>query len=286
MIGAALPAIACAARRPVTFDAGRSTTLQKEIVSRLAGDSEIRSGVRVAGRSAVENRKEVRAYLAELFKKFGLAPRRQTYSAEGENVYAILSCRRPSAETVVLGAHYDTARNSPGANDNASGVAAVAAVAERMSRFEGPISRDIVFVFFDEEERGMRGSRAFAQMLKDENRAVHSVHTIDQMGWDQDGDRAIELEIPYEGATDLYRRAATALGMNIVIRTTAEAGSDHSAFRRLGYKAVGITEEYRNSDTTPYIHRPGDTTRTVDFEYLASTTRLLAKAMETIAASQ
>ena len=116
-----------------------------------------------------------------------------------------------------------------------------------------------VFKKLDEEERGLRGSRAFAQMLMDEKRVVHSVHTIDQMGWDQDDDRAIELELPYDGALDLYKKADDALNVKIPILTTTESGSDHSAFRRLGFKAVGITEEYRNKDTTPFIHRPGDT---------------------------
>jgi hypothetical protein len=253
-------------------------TLQKEIISKLAGDSEIRPGVKLADRNTGENRREARAYLADLLKRFGLEPRTHAYSPEGENIYATLSCGRPSAETIVLGAHYDTARGSPGANDNATGVAAVAGVARQMRRHPER-TRDIIFVFFDEEERGSRGSKAFARMLKDENRPIHSVHTIDQMGWDQDGDRAIELEIPYDGALELYRQAARELKMTIPIHTTAEAGSDHSAFRKLNYRAVGITEEYRNKDTTPWIHRPGDTTATIDFAYLRSTTQLVTEVM-------
>ena len=97
------------------------------------------------------------------------------------------------------------------------------------------------------------------------------------MGWDQNHNRAIELEIPYEGAVELYQQAADTLKLTIPIFTTAETGSDHVSFRRLGYKAVGITEEYRHGDTTPFIHRAGDTFQTIDFEYLASTTRLLVE---------
>lgn len=275
---------ACAMRRSASGPAagGDVTSLQKEIISKLAGDSEIRPGVKLPNRNTLENRQEARVFLVDLLKRFGLEPKRQTYSSEGENIYAVLSCGRPAAETIVLGAHYDTVRNSPGANDDATGVAAVAAVARQMSR-NPKRSRDILFVFFDEEERGLRGSKAFAQMLKDENHPVHSVHTIDQMGWDQDRDRAIELEIPYDGALELYQKAAKDLKMAIPIYTTTEAGSDHSAFRRLGYKAVGITEEYRHGDTTPWMHKPGDTTETIDFEYLGSTTRLVAEVMNGLA---
>jgi hypothetical protein len=258
------------------------TVLQKEIISKLAGDGEIRPGVKLANRTTLENRQEVRTFLAELLLRLGLDPKKQAYGTDGENIFAILSCGRPAAEAVVFGAHYDSARNSPGANDNASGVALIAAAAREMKRIKIR-TRDIIFVFFDEEERGLRGSRAFAQLLKDEKRAIHSVHTVDQMGWDQDGDRAIELEVPYDGAVTLYQRATAALKMTIPILTTTEQGSDHSAFRRIGYPAVGITEEYRNKDTTPYIHRPGDTMETINFDYLASTTALMIEVMKALA---
>jgi acetylornithine deacetylase/succinyl-diaminopimelate desuccinylase-like protein len=275
---------ACAATRPPSTEVTTPAliAMQTRIVSTLAGDAEIRPGLKLANRTTPENKVAARTYLANLLTQFGLVAKRQAYSAEGENVYALLSCGRPSAELVVVGAHYDSARNSPGANDDATGVAAVAALVEQLVRVTRR-TRDVAFVFFDEEERGLRGSRAFAQWLKDEKRPVHSVHTIDQMGWDQDGDRAIELELPYEGARELYAAAAAALKMTIQMHVTTEAGSDHSAFRRLGFNAVGITEEYRNKDTTPFIHRPGDTANTVNFDYLASTTRLFVKVIETLA---
>ena len=129
----------------------------------------------------------------------------------------------------------------------------------------------------------MRGSRAFAQKLKDEGAKIHSVHTVDQMGWDQDGDRTVELEIPYEGALELYSQVAAGMKPPVPILTTQERGSDHSAFRRLGFKAVGLTEEYHHNDTTPYIHRPGDTAATVNFDYLASTTELAVRVWTLLA---
>jgi len=87
------------------------------------------------------------------------------------------------------------------------------------------------------------------------------------------------LEIPYEGPLGLYREAALSAHFSPQIHVTREVGSDHTAFRRLGMPAVGITEEYRNGDTTPHIHRPTDTWDTVDFEYLAAGTRLVQAAM-------
>jgi hypothetical protein len=259
--------------------------LQKEILAKLTGESEIQPGVKLANRATTETKQAARAYLVDLLKGFGLEPKRQPYgTAGGVNIYAILAGDHSSTGTIVLGAHYDSVPAGPGANDDGSGVAAVAAVAKAMSSVKGR-TRDIIFIFFDEEERGLRGSRAFAQMLLDEKRPVLSVHTIDQVAWDQNNNRAVELELPYDGAVALYRKAADTLGMKIDLWESTETGSDHSSFRRLGFKAIGVTEEYRHrdangqNDTTPFIHKAGDTYATINFDYLASTTRLMVEVM-------
>ncbi len=260
----------------------RITALQREVLAALTGETDIRPGVKITNRFTIENKREARTYLAAQLSRIGLTPQRQSYGTESENVYAILSCGRPGAEAVVFGAHYDSVRVAPGANDDGTGVVAVLATARELAKTKGR-TRDLIFVFFDEEERGLVGSRNFAQMLKDQNRLVHSVHTIDQAGWDGNGNRAIELELPYDGAVALYKRAAAALGMTMPIWETTETGSDHSSFRRLGFKAIGITEEYRHNDTTPFIHKAGDTLATINFPYLASTTRLMIQVMTQLA---
>ena len=184
-----------------------------------------------------------------------------------------------SDEYLVLGGHFDSVGRAPGANDNATGCAAVLGTARHLVGLSQR-SRNVYVVLFDEEERGLQGSHAFAEKLQAEGKKVVAVHTIDQMGWDADGDGALELEIPYEGAVELYRQAAEAAGFDSEIHVTEESGSDHSAFRQLGMPAVGLTEEYRNGDTTPHIHRPTDTWDTVDFTYLSRATRLVQVAME------
>jgi hypothetical protein len=279
---------ACAPGRPAapTQPALDIGALQREVVEKLAGAAEIAPGLKIPDRFAPENKSAARAYLAALWTKLGLEVQKQDYSAEGENIYTIVepttAAQDGKEETVIVGAHYDSVRNGPGANDNATGVALVTAVAAEIVRTE-PRARNFLFILFDEEERGMRGSRAFAQKVKDDGLAIHSVHTADQIGWDSDKDRAVELEIPYEGALGLYEAQAKAMTPPVPLLVTKESGSDHSAFRRLGYNAVGITEEYRNKDTTPYIHRPTDTAETVDFAYLAHTTDLIVRVMKSLA---
>ena len=267
-----------AGRRAAVVDVA---ALHKEIIAKLAGAEDVQPGRRLSNRAAPENKAAARAYLVDLWRRLGLDVETRDYSAEGQNIYSVLPAEAPSAEFILVGAHYDTAGNSPGANDNASGVALVTAAAAEMRRVPAR-ARHLMFILFDEEERGLRGSRAFARKLQEENRTVHSVHTIDQIGWDRDGDRAVELEIPYDGALDLYLGAARAQSVPIPVQTTSEAGSDHSAFRRLGFRAVGLTEEYRGGDTTPHIHRPTDTFETIDFEYLGSSTKLVVAVLRSL----
>lgn len=252
--------------------------IQRGLVLRLTGGEEIAASVTLGNRATPENRLVVRDYLSGAFESQGLEPLRQPYRENGENVYALLPSTTVSEEYVVVGAHFDTVDRSPGASDNATGCAVVLGVAQHLIALPAR-ARNAFLVFFDEEERGLVGSRAFAEMLAAEGKEVVAVHTIDQMGWDGDGDGAIELEIPYDGAVDLYRQAAAASGFAGQIHVTEERGSDHSAFRALGMPAVGLTEEYRNGDTTPHIHRPTDSWDTVDFEYLAAATRLVQAAI-------
>ena len=257
--------------------------LQIEVMAKITGYVEIKPGVKLPDRCTLENRQASRDYFMEVFKELGLEGVRHAYSEDGENVYAVLMATQPTEEYVVIGAHYDSARDGcAGANDNGTGCVVVLAAAQELQKLKRR-SKNYIFILFDQEERGMRGSRAFAQKLKDENMKVHSVHTVDQMGWDKDGDRAFELEIPYEGAVQLYQNARQLLGKELTIHVTTEAGSDHSAFRRLGFPAIGLTEEYRNGDTTPHIHRATDTYETIDFDYMESTTLLFIKAMELLA---
>jgi len=255
---------------PDPKDAG-ITPYQTDIVSRLAGQTEITSGVKLTNRATVANRQAARDYMKTLFQDLGLTPSEHAYGS-GTNVYATLPATSGGTQSVVFGAHYDSVMVSPGANDNATGVAAVFAVARYATKLPCR-SKALIFVLFDEEESGLIGSKQFATKLKNDGTAIHSVHTIDQMGWDMDGDRAIELELPDTGLRELYQAAVTKLGVSVVLTPTTTSSTDHSSFRPT-FLAIGLTEEYatKPSDTTPYYHKAGDTFDTVNFEYLLSTT--------------
>ena len=63
------------------------------------------------------------------------------------------------------------------------------------------------------------------------------------------------------------------------IYETETSSSDHSSFRKLGFPAVGITEEYKHKDTTPNWHKRSDTYDTVDFGYLEHTTLFVSRVI-------
>jgi hypothetical protein len=225
-------------------------------------------------RSSPGRRDQARDYLIDALAGFGVAGEERTYGT-GANVVARLPGADPSAGWVLLGAHFDSVPDSPGANDNASGTAAVLAAA-RLLR-ETCRSRGVIVAFFDQEEIGLLGSTYLAEELVGDAEDLREVHTIDQVGWDDDGDRVFEIELPTDAILARYQAAADALGLTV--SETDTAGTDHSAFRAEGFAAAGVTEEYVGGDTTPHYHLPSDTFETIDLAYTADAVRLISRAV-------
>jgi hypothetical protein len=253
---------------------------QMEIIGKMTGEEEIEAGCLLSSRASEDDKLKVRTYFKDIINQLSLTPMEQAYESSldgelGTNIYTILPSTNGSDEYIVLGAHYDTDGNSPGANHNASGVALAYTVVKKLSELDTR-NKNILLAFFDDGQ-GYRGSRAFAAKIKAEGLNVHSAHTVDQIGWDSDEDKAIEIERPTEELKAIYEAKGEELG--ITIHTTNVGSTDHSAFRSEGYNAIGLTEEYRNGDTTPHINQPTDTYNTVNFEYLASSTDFTFRVM-------
>lgn len=237
--------------------------------------SDIISGL-PSPRATTTQRSAARTYLQSVIGSMGWTAQVQAYST-GANVYARIPATSGSdTREIIVGAHFDTVPNSPGANDNASGVAASLAVARFLR--DMPCRRyPVTVVLFDEEEIGLVGARVHASALA--AAGVHSVHTIDQIGWDQDGDHRFELESPTADLEASYRAAAMVVGVPVV-RVSME-GTDHEAYRDRGFAAIGLTEEYVGGDTTPHRHTAQDTAATIDIDYLVLGTQLVAQAVMT-----
>ena len=270
------------------------TEAQRSMVQALSGAAPIMEDVYLSSRSTEEERSLVAAYLYNQLEASGLKPEVHEYRVSnklavldlffnpymGTNVYTIIPATVKSSEYVVLGAHYDSEPGSPGADDNATGMSLIYEVALKLKALEHR-EYNFIIAFFDQEEDGLIGSRAFARKLKREGLCVHSVHTVDMIGWDADGNKAVELELPTESVAKLYNKAGNSLG--IPVHTNSINASDHAAFRGQGFAAVGITEEYANGDTSPHYHQATDRAHTINYEFLASTTTLVWEVMKTLA---
>lgn len=165
----------------------------------------------------------VQAYLYGRMAELGLSPRfqagalspaavrrmeRNGLSTEGVsavNLVGVLPGRNPRLPLVVLMAHYDSVPGSPGAADDASGVAAVLE-AVRAIKARGPADRGLIVLLTDAEELNLDGARAFfsEHPLRDR---VGAVVNLEARGG---GGRALMFETgPGNAQTvDLYARAA------------------------------------------------------------------------------
>lgn len=264
---------------------------QEQLVATLTGSSKISSDHIINRRWTIEEKSLVRNYLSDLIRGIHQVPKEHSYETKlpekyknsklfkGVNLYTIIPSTVTSSEYVIIGAHYDTFKDTPGADDNASGCALVYGVGKMLAQLEKR-SKNIILVFLDEEETGHAGSLAFANWLKVQELEVHSVHTADEVGWDQDQDRNIELELPSSYLESLYEKHAKPFGIKIY--KTKTTGSDHREFREAGFQAVGISEEYKNGDGNPHHHKPSDTFEKIDYQFLAFTTYLVFKVVEEV----
>jgi aminopeptidase YwaD len=157
-------------------------------------------------------------------------------------------------EIVVVGGHYDSVPRSPGANDNASGTAAVLEAARVLAGI--PTPRTVQFVLFAAEELGLYGSAAFAS---ERRQGVVAMINLDMVGW---GER---LMVGNSGRDDAIVNQALQAAQQAGIPVTRFRGSasDHVSFERFGIPALFL---HRGVD--PSYHRPTDVPSNVDPRHL------------------
>jgi len=147
--------------------------------------------------------------------------------------------------------------------------------------------RNLVIVFFDQEEEELIGSKAFAAFIHEEQWNIHSIHCFDMVGWDADDDSAMEVYSASESLLDTYRTTAGAHKKplkEIVIDPVGydNSSTDFDAFVRDGYNVIGAGECYYFRDSTPYKDSPDDTFETVNFQYLLSCSDMIEDVIRKI----
>ncbi len=208
-----------------------------------------------------------------------------------------------SAWPVIVAAHYDTVAGSPGADDNASGLAVLLEVAWRL-RHE-PVKRPVQLVAFCLEEEDLLGSLAYAAWLKEAGKQIRGALVLECVGYatEKPGTQKVPpgtpIEVPSvgdflgvvgnEASSDLVRsfeRSANSAvpDLKIVSLVVPAKGemlpdtrrSDHAAFWEHGFPAVMLTDtaDFRN----PHYHQPTDTLGTLNLGFIEHVAQAVAAA--------
>ena len=195
---------------------------------------------------------------------------------EYRNVVATLPGRGASSnEVVIVGAHYDSDSDvpgsAPGATDNGGGVAIVLELARVMSaqRFD----RTIQFAFWNAEEDGRKGSRAFATEAREAGLRFPLYVNFDSACYDPEG--ANVLDVMYDDASapmaDLFSRDNDRYGVGLSLTSNVhDCGSDHTSFWQAGYPAVTT----HSAEHSPDVHSANDTVEHVSPGFAAKNARL------------
>jgi hypothetical protein len=241
---------------------------------------------------------EAADYIEAELTAAGYEAARQEYKTRGYACYNLEAQLRGAVkpkEIVIVGAHYDSVVGTPGAGDNASGVAAMLALAKRFSGRQ--TARSLRFVAFVNEEPPYfqtpdMGSWVYARRCRKANENIVAMLSLETIGYYTDEPGTQQYPPPY-GA--LYPREGNFIavignvGSRPLVHRTVEAfrrhakfpseggaipgdvpgagWSDHWSFWQEGYPGVMITDTalFRY----PYYHSPDDTPDKLHYDQMA-----------------
>jgi hypothetical protein len=237
-------------------------------------------------------------YLRTNLVHAGYAVSEKPYAVEGHvvsNLEAELPGSDGAAGIVIVGAHYDSVAGTVGADDNASGVAALLELARRLQGSKP--RRTIRFVWFVNEEppyfqTEQMGSLVYARQMRRDQVPVSAMISLEMLGFYSDAPGSqkypapLNLFYPSRGdfigfvgnseSRDLVRQATRRFresarfpseGIAAPASLPGVGWSDQWSFWQQGYPAIMITDTafFRN----PYYHTPLDTLHKLDFEKMA-----------------
>jgi Zn-dependent M28 family amino/carboxypeptidase len=206
---------------------------------------------------------------------------------------------------ILIGAHYDAVPGTPGADDNASGVAGLLELAQCFA--QSPARYPVRLVAFDLEEFGMVGSERYAADLKQASQKIRLMLSLEMLGYcvqesnSQNYPAGLEKLYPDTGnfialvgnlpAVPAMMHLKRAMGQYSVPCEWLPAGmrgqmlsstrlSDHSPFWDRGYRAIMVTDTafMRN----PHYHQRSDRLETLDLEFMTGVCTGLAVGLQTL----
>lgn len=271
---------------------------------------------RPAGSAALE---DCRGHVASELSAAGWQVRRDSFdgqSADGRVLRGTNLVARhprwtaPNGSWLCVGAHLDSREETPGADDNASAVAALLEAARCFGAADGgEPATGIELVAFDLEEWGMLGGAEHARRLRESRTDLRGMVSLEMLGYcdRRPGSQQLPPEligrypstadfigvVGCVGSETLLTRFATAMRgvpeLPVETLLAADRGealpavrlSDHSPFWDAGFAALMVTDTsfLRN----PHYHRPSDVPDTLDFDFLERVARGVVAAMRDVA---
>lgn len=260
-------------------------------------------------RYEVGDRQRAAEYIERSLTAAGWQVARQPFGTgetAGENLIATRPDAPPDRPKLLLAAHYDTVKDSPGADDNATAVATVLEAARLLDSQDTPCALELVL--FDREEAGLEGSEAFVADTA-RRQGVRGAVVMDMIGYGCDlaGCQSYPAMLPIAPPTDrgnflavigdrphpdliqAFHQIADApsadvtpvlsLAVPLLGDLTPDLlRSDHTPFWKAGIGAVLLTDtaNFRN----PHYHQPSDTPDTLNAAFFLGSARLVVKAVD------
>ena len=247
--------------------------------------------------SNVENLDKCAEYIRSHLESAGARVSLQEFDTVGATYKNVRGVFGPEdGARVVVGAHYDACRSTPGADDNASGVAGLIELAYLLGRAELELMVELVAFpleeppFFETEDMG---SAHHARLLRHEGREVRAMIGLEMIGYFRDKFGSQKFPIPvlwlYYPARGNFIAVVGSMTQRKLVRTVKSLMrgstdlpvhslnaprfvpgidfSDHMNYWDQGYDAVMVSDSafYRNNN----YHEPTDTADTLDYERMA-----------------
>lgn len=232
--------------------------------------------------------RDVVSYIIKDFKKQGLLPLGKNYKQKFKarlrvdegvpekplantcNVIAYLKGHDPllKEEYIILGAHYDhlglggpssksDQRNTIyyGADDNASGTAALLEIAEKVASNKDLLKRSVIFIAFGAEEQGLLGSQYFVDHPLVPLSQIKLMINMDMVGrLNSENHVYMNGAGTFPGGVEFMQKLGESLSLTPVVHAGSVGGSDHVSFFKKDISVLGI-----HTGAHPQYHRPEDT---------------------------
>lgn len=237
-------------------------------------------------------------YIERQLRNMGYSVKLQTYSIgtkKVRNIIAEIKGHRKPRSVLIVGAHYDSIEGSPGANDNASGVAAMLELA-RMLAYKTPASSIRFVAFVNEEPPYFKtqdmGSRVYVDRIQSESISVVGMLSLETMGYYRSDKKTQHYPFPFNyfypqrgnfiafvgnlHSHDFLHRSLSLFRQHSQFPSEGVAApawipgidwSDHGSFWQKGYPALMVTDTalFRY----PHYHSDKDLPQYINFDYLA-----------------